>query len=63
LNAQRAAAQEVGVDHGGGDVFVTEELLGRPDVGPRLQEVGGSPDRSNLLAGFSQNGGKVYVTS
>ena len=39
--------KDVGVDHGGLDIFVTEQLLDRPDVVAVLQEVGrkGMPER------------------
>lgn len=40
LDAQGAALEDVGVDRGGADVFVAEELLDCPDVEGRLQEVG-----------------------
>ena len=40
-DGQAAALQDVGVDHGGLDVLVAEELLDRADVVVVLQQVGG----------------------
>lgn len=39
--SEGATAENVGVDHRGGNVPVAEELLNRPDVLPVLEEVGG----------------------
>jgi len=41
LDAEGTSAQDVGVDHGGADVFVTEALLDGPDVGSGFEQVGG----------------------
>jgi hypothetical protein len=41
LDAEGAAVEDVGVDHGGGDVAVAEELLDGADVVASLEEVGG----------------------
>ena len=38
---QTAPVEHVGVDHGRLDVFLTEQLLNRPDIISVLQEVGG----------------------
>lgn len=40
-DAAGAEAEDVGVDHGGGDVAVAEELLDGADVVAALEEVGG----------------------
>jgi hypothetical protein len=39
-DAERAAVEDVGVDHGGGDVAVTEELLDGAYVVAGFKEVG-----------------------
>ena len=41
LDASAAAVQDVGVDHGGADVVVAQELLDGADVVARLEQVGG----------------------
>src|SRR5512141_910545 len=39
-DSERAAVDDVRVDHGGPDVLVAEECLDGPDVGARFEEVG-----------------------
>jgi hypothetical protein len=41
LDAEGASVEDVGVDHGGGDVAVAEELLDGADVVAGFQQVGG----------------------
>src|SRR5688500_16314834 len=41
LDASGAAVEDVGVDHGGGDVFVAQEFLDGTDVVAVFEEVGG----------------------
>lgn len=41
FNSQAASVQYMGVDHGGFDVFVSEEFLNRADVVSALEEVCG----------------------
>ena len=41
MDAEGAAVEDVGVDHGGGDVAVAEELLDGADVVAGLEQVGG----------------------
>ena len=40
FHAGAALAQNVSVNHGGGDILVAEEFLDRPDVGAALEGVG-----------------------
>jgi hypothetical protein len=39
-HAPAATIQNMGVDHGGPDIFMTEQLLNRPEIISVLQEVG-----------------------
>ena len=41
LNAEGASAQDVGVDHGRGDILVSQELLDGADVRARFEQVRG----------------------
>lgn len=42
---------DVGIDHGGIDVLVSQERLNRPQVGPRLQKVCGEAMPKRMDAG------------
>src|SRR5213593_719528 len=46
-----AAIEDVGVDHGGADVAVADELLDGPDVVAGLEEVGGERVAQSVAAG------------
>ena len=52
LDAEGPAAEDVGVDHGRADVFVTEQLLDGADVGPGFQQVG----REGVAQGVGADG-------
>ena len=41
FDRQSAALEDVGVDHGGTDIFMAEEFLNGADVVPVLEEMGG----------------------
>jgi hypothetical protein len=51
-DAGGAAVEDVGVDHGGGDVAVAEELLDGADVGAVLQQVGGEGVAEGVAGGW-----------
>jgi hypothetical protein len=50
-DGEGATIEDVGVDHGGGDVAVTEELLDGADVVARLEEVGGEAVPEGVAGG------------
>ena len=50
-DAEGAAVEDVGVDHGGGDVAVAEELLDSANVVAGLEEVGGEGVAEGVAAG------------
>ena len=41
FDRQAAALQDMGVDHGGADIFVTKQFLHGTDIIPILEQVGG----------------------
>ena len=61
-DAEAASVEDVGVDHGGGDVGVAEELLDGADVVAALEEVGGEGVADGVAAGaFGEAGGEDGV--
>ena len=56
-DAGGAAVQHVGVDHGGGHVAVSEQLLDGADVGAVFQQVGGVPPPSPRAGARIRAGG------
>jgi Phage integrase, N-terminal SAM-like domain len=50
-DAGRAAVEDVGVDHGGGDVAVAEKFLDGSDVGAVFQQVGGEGVAEGVAGG------------
>ena len=57
-DAERAAVEDVGVDHGGGDVAVAEEFLDGADVVAGLKEVGREAVAEAVArGGFGEVGG------
>ena len=49
FNGQAAAVKDVGVDHGGLDVLVAEQLLDGADVVAALEQVGGIEWKGSAL--------------
>jgi hypothetical protein len=59
LDAEGAAIEDVGVDHGGRDVAVAEELLDGADVVSGFQKVGGEGVAEGVAAdAFGEVGGQ-----
>ena len=57
-DCEGAAVEDVGVDHGSGDVAVTEELLDGSDVVAGLEEMGGEAVPEGVAGGgFRELGG------
>ena len=56
LNTGGATVQDVGVDHGRGDVLVTEQLLDSTDVAAVFQEVGCEAGAEGMAGGGTCQG-------
>ena len=51
MDRNTGRVEDVGIDHGGGDVVVSEEFLDGADVGTTLEEVGGETVAESVRGG------------
>ena len=51
MDAGGAAVEDVGVDHGGADIAVAEQLLHGANIGPVLEQVSGEGVAEGVAAG------------
>ena len=59
VDGQAAALDDVGVDHGGGDIFVAQQFLDGPNIITGFKEVGGKRVTQGVAANpFGDAGGK-----
>jgi hypothetical protein len=56
-----ALLKDVGLDHGRGQIVVSEELLNGADVGAALEQVGGEGMAKGMCAEWSSGAGRVPV--
>jgi hypothetical protein len=62
-NAERAAIENVGVDHGGGNVAVAQELLDRSDVVARFEQMSGKRVAQRVARGGLGDAGRLHCAS